>query len=73
MPEILPNSNFKNILFFMVVDLCVDNHFAESPHCLLTNISRDNYSRQPLGIKLKNLRQLDQNLFYSKVDISNTF
>jgi hypothetical protein len=53
MPEILPNSNFKNILFFMVVDLCVDNHFAESPHCLLTNISRDNYSSQPLGKKNK--------------------
>ena len=42
-------SNFKNILFFFVADLCVDNHNAESPPCLLTTISRDNYSRRPLG------------------------
>ena len=40
--------NFKNILFFIAPDLCVDDHSAESPHCLLTTISRDNYSGQPI-------------------------
>ena len=32
-----------------MADLCVDDHNAESPHCLLTTISRDNYSGRPLG------------------------
>ena len=32
-----------------MADLCVDDHNTESPHCLLTNISRDNYSGRPLG------------------------
>jgi hypothetical protein len=36
-------------LFFIAADLCVDDHSAESPHCLLTTISRDNYSGRSFG------------------------
>jgi len=35
---------FKNILVFLFTDLCVDNHYAQKAHCLLTTILKDQYS-----------------------------